>query len=860
MPWVLEETFAAGGLDLHAEVTLRRLDPLYRIRWAGEERALRLHRRRRRGCAREVARFSARDAARVEPFLAALRPIYEQAILGAGRRPFGSRARLRAARARRWCGSARCGRCTRFVARYFEHPRVREAFSFHSLFIGGDPYRVPAIYGALVYLQVLDGGWYADGGVYSLVEAMARAARRPLRRAGRADRARRRARDRRARWRAASGSRPTSSSPTPTCCARTSCSGRRAPRRRLRPTMSCFLLYLGTDRRVRARCCTTRCWSATATASSSARVTRGRELPRTFSTYVHAPARTEPAMAAAGGDSLAVLLPVPNLRAGIDWDARGRPPARRAGRRPRDELRARRAARRGRRRAPHDAARLRARARRRVGQRVRGRADAAPVARTSASPTATAASPGCTTSAAARIPAPASRACCSAPRSRPGWSRPTAAAAPHGRSARVSAVAPRAAPPRARCSPRRARRRNRVARTFSLACRLLPRELRDDVYLLYLVFRTLDDLVDDGAPEAAARVAAVERVGARAARARARARSRCSRTSPRATRCRAPRSPTSARACAGTSTARAFAHRGRRSTRYCYRVAGTVGMSMAAVLGTDDDARAAAGRGRARDGDAAHEHPARHRRGPRRRPRLPRPRDDRRASARRAPGAREGLLRDQIARADARYEEGLAGIALLRTAARAVARRGVDVPRDPAPDRARGLRRARRAGRRRAAARASCASRRGAASLRALTRVCVRPCAGARRRGGAACSAPRRRRPAPPARRRRRRSRCSPASRPRPGRLRRRTRAPARRRGAPRAAGAGAPPSCPRGGRSMFPDRRIVAFYGAPQDDELGRARHRLARRRPRGGSPRQARPYERPTPPGAARAGAASP
>jgi phytoene synthase len=30
------------------------------------------------------------------------------------------------------------------------------------------------------------------------------------------------------------------------------------------------------------------------------------------------------------------------------------------------------------------------------------------------------------------------------------------------------------------------------------------------------------------------------------------------------------------------------------------------------------------------------------------------------------PGAREGLLRDQIARADARYTEGLAGIALLR--------------------------------------------------------------------------------------------------------------------------------------------------------------------------------------------------
>ena len=50
---------------------------------------------------------------------------------------------------------------------------------------------------------------------------------------------------------------------------------------------------------------------------------------------------------------------------------------------------------------------------------------------------------------------------------------------------------------------------NRVARTFSLACRLLPRACREDVYLLYLVFRTLDDLVDERRPEAAERVEAV---------------------------------------------------------------------------------------------------------------------------------------------------------------------------------------------------------------------------------------------------------------------------------------------------------------------------------------------------------------
>src|SRR5213079_2718483 len=121
----------------------------------------------------QVGRFSAADARRVDDFLAALRPIYEQGILGAGRRAFTD--------LRSFAGllpsMARMGAVMplhRFVGRFFDHPRVREAFSFHSLFIGGDPFRVPAIYAALVYLQIADGGWYAEGGTYSLVEAMAR--------------------------------------------------------------------------------------------------------------------------------------------------------------------------------------------------------------------------------------------------------------------------------------------------------------------------------------------------------------------------------------------------------------------------------------------------------------------------------------------------------------------------------------------------------------------------------------------------------------------------------------------------------------------------------------------------------------
>ena len=86
--------------------------------------------------------------------------------------------------------------------------------------------------------------------------------------------------------------------------------------------MSCLLLYLGCDRRFDDLL------HHTLLVGDGYRrfirdVTRAQAAPATFSTYVHAPARTEPAMAPAGGDSIAILLPVPNLRADVDWAREG---------------------------------------------------------------------------------------------------------------------------------------------------------------------------------------------------------------------------------------------------------------------------------------------------------------------------------------------------------------------------------------------------------------------------------------------------------------------------------------------------------------------------------------------------------
>jgi phytoene synthase len=212
---------------------------------------------------------------------------------------------------------------------------------------------------------------------------------------------------------------------------------------------------------------------------------------------------------------------------------------------------------------------------------------------------------------------------------------------------------------------------NRVARTFALACRMLPRDVRDDVYLLYLVFRTLDDLVDEGNPEAAARVGAVSlwAVGADGAQT-----PEVEVLTELARRHDLPRDALLDFCLGmGEDLEGAVFETETDVDRYCYRVAGTVGVVMAAVLGTDRPERArpaAAALGMAMqrtnilrdiDEDAANG-----------RVYIARETLERYGDSL-VPGRREPLLRDQIARADALYEHGLAGIPELRRGRRAIA-------------------------------------------------------------------------------------------------------------------------------------------------------------------------------------------
>ena len=238
---------------------------------------------------------------------------------------------------------------------------------------------------------------------------------------------------------------------------------------------------------------------------------------------------------------------------------------------------------------------------------------------------------------------------------------------------------------------------NRVARSFSLAARLLPNQIRNDVELLYLVLRTLDDLVDvDVRAGGSTRDAAERRIAAAEAWASGDEIGASAGGAPEASRellilddlaRRHPDLPrdavhdflTGMRAdLAGPQIAT-----DEEAAHYCYQVAGTVGRLMASMLGVAP--------GHEREADRA----ARALGSAMQRTNILRDIDEDLASGRiylsaaslRAhnidPTAASGpasllgadrgeLLRDEIARADAEYDEGLNGIRYLTHGGRSI--------------------------------------------------------------------------------------------------------------------------------------------------------------------------------------------
>jgi len=220
------------------------------------------------------------------------------------------------------------------VSRFVKHDKIRQAFSIQPLLVGGNPFDTTSIYGLIHFLERAHGVHFAMGGTGALVDGLARLmaeqgitvrlettvasieveqgeVRAVLTEAG-------------ARIEAdhlVSNVDPVHlyDKLLPRSASKHSA---RIKARHSEQSMGLFVLYFGTSRQYPDVAHHT-IWMGPRYRELLDDIFHRKVLAEDFSIYLHRPTATDPSFAPEGCDSFYALVPVPNLTAGIDWDAQG---------------------------------------------------------------------------------------------------------------------------------------------------------------------------------------------------------------------------------------------------------------------------------------------------------------------------------------------------------------------------------------------------------------------------------------------------------------------------------------------------------------------------------------------------------
>jgi phytoene desaturase len=174
-PWVFEELFRMAGARLQDYVELLPVDPSIRFLWPSGDK---LQLSSNINClVSEFERLQPGSSLGLFEFLADAAKKY--------RISFDKLICKNAGNLLSWLGSlsplelARLGiwhSLDRELARFFKNRFIREALGSYGMYLGGSPLKLPGIFSILPYGEISRGLWLPRGGIYALVEAMARLA------------------------------------------------------------------------------------------------------------------------------------------------------------------------------------------------------------------------------------------------------------------------------------------------------------------------------------------------------------------------------------------------------------------------------------------------------------------------------------------------------------------------------------------------------------------------------------------------------------------------------------------------------------------------------------------------------------
>lgn len=168
-PPCLEELWALSGHHISEDVELVPVMPFYRLNWPDGTNFD--YSNNEAGLNAEIAKLNPADVAGYAEFLKYSAGVFEEGYVKLGTVPFlDFAAMLKAAPALMRYQAWRS--VYSVVSSYIQNEKLREAFSFHSLLVGGNPMSTSSVY-ALIHKLEKDGGvWWAKGGTNRLVAGM----------------------------------------------------------------------------------------------------------------------------------------------------------------------------------------------------------------------------------------------------------------------------------------------------------------------------------------------------------------------------------------------------------------------------------------------------------------------------------------------------------------------------------------------------------------------------------------------------------------------------------------------------------------------------------------------------------------
>lgn len=170
-PDCLKQLWALSGRDMADYVTLLPVTPFYQLCWedgyrfdyADDQEAL----------DRQIEAKSPQDVEGYRRFLAYSNDLYREGYEKLGTVPFlnvGSMLKVAPQLLRLESYRSVYSKVSEFI----QDEQLRQAFSFHSLLVGGNPFDTSSIYALIHALERKGGVWFAKGGTGALIAAMAR--------------------------------------------------------------------------------------------------------------------------------------------------------------------------------------------------------------------------------------------------------------------------------------------------------------------------------------------------------------------------------------------------------------------------------------------------------------------------------------------------------------------------------------------------------------------------------------------------------------------------------------------------------------------------------------------------------------